>query len=279
MATATQTAVELTCIDRESCTSPRFSPTILQEEEIFVPPGHSLPAVTESNEQAVQHLSGGRAIIVIIQLAGVSFITTYNTGLVTVALPAMAKSLDIPPSLLLWPVSAYTLAMATCLLPIGAVSDVIGTRVTNLIGCFFIAVFMVASGLSQTGVQFIVFRAMQGIAGAFAIPTALSIVSKSIESGKRRNMAFSTLGLAQVLGFSLGLVFGGLFVSGPGWRVGAYIGGAVGFLLFLVGIWAVPPDMNTHSKTTRWRRLVSEVDWAGACLASMSIALLSYVLA
>lgn len=280
MATQVQTHTELNALDRNGSEISRASFMAPLEEPMLSTPGHLLQStVVQNEEQAVQFLPKGRSIITIIQLAGVNFITSYNTGLVTVALPAMSKSLDIHASLLLWPMSAYTLTMATCLLPAGAVADVVGSRVANLAGCFFIALFILLSGVSQTGIQLIMFRAMQGIAGAFAIPSSLSIISKSIESGKRRNIGFSCLGLAQPLGFSFGLVLGGVFVSGLGWRMGEYLGGAVGFLLFAVGIWAVPPDAKVDSEVSMWKRLTTEVDWLGACFASLSIALLSYVLA
>ena len=279
MATETETQVELTVINDDHSKPLPTSPARVWEELVFATPEHPLPLDAQSNVPPSHFLSGGRSIITTIQLAGVNFITTYNTGLITVALPAMSRSLDLRPSLLVWPMSAYTLTMSTCLLPAGAVADVVGARPANLTGCFFIALFVLVSGFSQTGIQLIIFRAMQGIAGAFAVPTSLSIVSKSIESGKRRNIAFSILGLAQILGFSLGLVLGGLFVSGPGWRVGEYVGGAIGFLLFAVGLWIIPHDVEENSETTMWKRLVTEVDWIGAGCASVSIALLSYVLA
>lgn len=279
MSIETQTEVELTILDPKHGT-PAFS-TASQANEGPAPAlnDQASPLGTRSDRQTTQFISGGRSILVTIQLAGVNFITTYNTGLITVALPAMSRSLDIRPSLLLWPMSAYTLTMATCLLPAGAIADVVGARPANLAGCFFISLFVLVSGFSQTGIQLIVFRAMQGIASAFAVPTSLSIVSRSVESGNRRNLAFSVLGLAQILGFSLGLVFGGLFVSGPGWRVGEYVGGSIGFLLFAVGLWVVPADIKEHHEASVWKRLVIEVDWVGACCASVSIALLSYVLA
>lgn len=277
MATATQTNVELSSLDRDDRDTRH---TTASKGHIPASLGRPIPTdVMRSNEELTRFLPAGRSIIAIIQLAGVNFITSYNTGLVTVALPAMSKSLVLHPSLLLWPMSAYTLTMCTCLLPAGAVADVLGPRMANLAGCFFIALFILVSGFSQTGIQLIMFRAMQGIAGAFAIPSSLSIISTSIENGRRRNIGFACLGLAQPLGFSFGLVLGGVFVSGPGWRVGSYVGGAVGFLLFVVGIWAVPSDINVHAEVTLWKRLAQEVDWIGASFASVSIALLSYVLA
>jgi MFS family permease len=279
MATETEIQSELTILNDDHVKSLQTSSARAREELVCATPEHPLQLDAQNNAPPSHFLSGGRSIITTIQLAGVNFITTYNTGLITVALPAMSKTLDLRPSLLVWPMSAYTLTMSTCLLPAGAVADVIGARRANLTGCFFIALLVLASGFSQTGIQLIVFRAMQGIAGAFAVPTSLSVVSKSIESGKRRNLAFSILGLAQILGFSLGLVLGGLFVSGPGWRVGEYVGGAIGFLLFGVGLWIIPKDAKESRETPMWKRLATEVDWIGAGCASVSIALLSYVLA
>ncbi len=277
MATQTLTDIELIPLDQNGNETRSIS---APKGLLPASPTYSQPATDGlSNDEPTRFLPAGRSIIAIIQLAGVNFITSYSAGLVTVALPAMSKSLDIHPSLLLWPMSAYTLTMATCLLPAGAVADVLGPRMANLAGCFFIALFILLSGFSRTGIQLIMFRAMQGIAGAFAVPSSLSIISTSIENGRRRNIGFACLGLAQPLGFSFGLVLGGLFVSGPGWRAGSYVGGAVGFLLFVVGFWAVPSDVKVHTEVTVWSRLAQEVDWVGAGIASASIALLCYILA
>jgi hypothetical protein len=81
------------------------------------------------------------------------------------------------------------------------------------------------------------------------------------------------------LGFSFGLVLGGVFVTGLGWQAGFYIGGGAGFLLFLVGTWSLPSSIKPESRTSVWKRLAKEVDWIGVVLASTCLALFSYVLA
>lgn len=278
---ATQTFVELETLDKDG--SKLISQ--LPATALAGPSGASTaiagPAThIHSIETASQHLSKSRANIVITQLAGINFITSFTNGLLTVGLPAMAAALHLPPSLLLWPSSAYALTTGSCLLLAGSFADVIGSRVVNLTGCFFIAVFVLACGFARTGIELIMFKAMQGVASALALPSAMSIVSKSVESGKRRNIGFATLGLAQPLGFSFGCVLGGVFVSTVGWRAGFYIGGGASFLLFFVGIWALPVDAKAeevHAST--WKRLATEIDWIGAVLASTAIALFSYVLA
>jgi MFS family permease len=222
-----------------------------------------------------------RAWIIIAQLAGINLITSFSSGLITVGLPAIAADLSLDDSLLVWPVSVYSLTSGTCLLLAGSIADVVGPRSVNLAGCFFLAVFMAACGVSQTGIQLIVFRAIQGVASALVVPSSISIVSAAVESGRPRNLGFSCLGLSMPAGFALGLVLGGVFISGPGWRMGYYFGGAVAFLLWMVGIWALPavPHVESTSSMSVSKRLGREVDWVGAAVASTCLASLSYVLA
>ena len=51
-----------------------------------------------------------------------------------------------------------------CPLTAGAVADVVGSRPVFLTGCLFLACcFVLACGLARTGIELIMFRAMQGI--------------------------------------------------------------------------------------------------------------------
>lgn len=224
-------------------------------------------------------LPKGRSVIVITQLAGVNFITSFTNGLLTVGLPAIAADLHLKHSLLLWPSSAFALTSGSFLLLAGSFADVIGSRSVNLVGCFFVAVFTLACGFPRTGIELIMFRAFLGIASALTFPSSISIISKSIASGTHRNIGFATLGLAMPLGFSFGLVLAGVLITGLGWRVGFYIGGAVGFLLFAVGIWSLPVGVKSNSESSTWRRLGTEIDWIGALMASTYLAVFSYFLA
>lgn len=138
---------------------------------------------------------------------------------------------------------------------------------------------MPLSGVARSGIELIMFRALQGVASALTFPSSISIISKSVEAGKRRNVGFACLGLAMPLGFSFGLVLGGIFVTGLGWQVGFYIGGGASFLLFLIGIWSLPSGIKPTSRISVWKRLANEVDWVGVVLASTCLAIFSYVLA
>ncbi|KAM3418444.1 hypothetical protein BST61_g4431 [Cercospora zeina] len=77
------------------------------------------------------------------------------------------------------------------------------------------------------------------------VPTAVSIISTSVEHGTPRNLGFAMIFLAQPLGFAIGLVLAG----------------------------------DPSSKVGVAERLLREVDWIGALIAGGSTGILSYVLA
>ncbi|KAK5128445.1 hypothetical protein LTR85_003113 [Meristemomyces frigidus] len=272
---ATQVIVELEDLDHFASTSyaaPSPKPPVLLTDAAASP-----STIRPSQDHAPYKR---RAWMVITQLAGINFITSFSGGLLTVGLPTMAADLALQESLLVWPTSVYALTSGTCLLLGGSLADVIGPRPVNLTGGFFLSCFILASGFSRTGIELIMFRAMQGVASALVVPSSFSIVSTSIEQGKPRNIGFACLGLAMPLGYSLGLVLGGVFISSIGWRAGYYVGGAVSFLFWLAGIFALPAVAVAHpEEAPMTRRLATEIDWIGAALASACLATFSYVLA
>ena len=168
------------------------------------------------------------------------------------------------------------LTSGSCLLLAGSIADVVGSRPIFLLGCFLLSCFILACGLARTGIQLIMFRAMQGIAVALCLPTSVAILTNAIASGKRRNIGFACMGLGQPLGFSLGLVLGGVFVDTIGWRAGWYICAGALLVCLLVGSWSLPLDSLTQPPS--WKRLRDDVDWLGAIIATACLAMLAYVL-
>ena len=147
----------------------------------------------------------------------------------------------------------------------------------NLIGCFAAGWFIIGCGLARTGIELIMFRAMQGIAASLCLPTSVAIVASITRSGRERNIAFSCLGFTQPVGFSIGLVLEGVFIDTIGWRFAYYLFGSLSLLLFVVSLWALPADkVDVRSKMSR---LKSDIDWIGAVMACGALSIFSYVLA
>lgn len=85
------------------------------------------------------------------------------------------------------------------------------------------------------------------------------------------------MGAGQPFGFCVGLVLGGLFVDSIGWRAGYYMCAAANIAFGYISYWSVPADKQTSGNLIA--RLRDELDWAGAAIISVSLGLLSYVLA
>jgi MFS family permease len=221
-------------------------------------------------------LTRTQACLIVVTVAGVSFLNTLGSGLLTVSLPRIATDLGLAPNLLLWPASVYALTMGCSLLLVGTVADVVGNRPIFLTGCALLSAFTLGCSLARTGIELIAFRALQGIAMAFCMPTAVGLITSNFPAGRGRNIAFACLGGGSPVGFALGLVLGGLFVDSIGWRYGYYLSCGVNGMIFLAAFFTTPASATGGD---RMRRLQKDIDWIGVTISSACMAMLSYVFA
>lgn len=228
---------------------------------------------------AVRNVSKTRAVLVIIILSGVSFLNTMGSGILTVALPYIARDLDLPQNLLFWPASVYALAAGCTLLIFGSVADVVGPKVIWQTGSGLFAAFTLACGLCRTGTQLIIFRTLLGVCIAMCLPCAISLTTRTFEPGTRRNICFACTGMGQPLGYSMGLILGGVFSDTIGWRYGYYISAIINLILFCVALKGMPGEGRVESQAGQSRMKFRDIDWIGAAILSASMASMSYVLA
>ena len=240
-----------------------------------------------SLERTITVTSKGRTTVIIAAVTLITAISTLLNGLTTVALPTMAEELGIPPGLLLWPNSIQALATGCTLLLSGSIADALGARFMYLTGSLLQAGFILGCGLSRTATQIILFRGLSGIALSLCLPSAVSIITATFV-GKRRDMAFASMGGGQPIGFSIGLAIGGVLTQTIGWRWGFYISALLDAVVLAIAFWGLPKEIDDapgedgsaiHSWGQSLERLRKEVDWVGAIIASTSLAMLSYSLA
>ncbi|KAK9423255.1 putative Major facilitator superfamily (MFS) profile domain-containing protein [Seiridium unicorne] len=196
-------------------------------------PAEASPVASMANTTPTTILSRTRAIIVITQLTGLTLFGSFCNGAIVVGLPAIATSLQLEE----------------------------GTKRVSRVGAFLSATFALAFGLARTGGELIAFRALHGVANAIFVPSSISIISMNMKEGIPRNLGFACLGFASTIGFSLGLVLGGILVDRTGWRPAFYLAGAISFVLAFIGIWALPGDKRLPSNQSVWKQLASQIDW------------------
>lgn len=116
-------------------------------------------------------------------------------------------------SLLFFPLDLIiALSFGGFLLLAGVLSDRLGRRFMFTGGMLWMMVFSIACGVSRTGVQCIIFRALQGLGAAASVPSAIGVLS-TFFVGNERHRALSMFGAAGAVGFVVGLILGGEFLA------------------------------------------------------------------
>ncbi|HET8842027.1 MAG TPA: MFS transporter [Ktedonobacteraceae bacterium] len=209
--------------------------------------------------------------LALIILASTQFMLIVDVTIVNIALPSIQQAFTLSNVTLQWIVTAYVLTFGGFLLLGGRSADLFGRRRTFLAG---LAVFTLASlgcGLATSGLTLIICRAIQGLAGAYMAPTALSLVLVTYSQGSERHIALAVWGAVGAAGGSLGVVLGGLFTQYLGWRWNFWINAPIGLLVFLAALRLIEP----HEPTTPGRRL----DVPGAILVTGGLMAIVYALA
>lgn len=172
--------------------------------------------------------------IILVILALAQFMVVLDVSIVNVMLPTVQHAFHLSEANLQWIVTAYSITFGGFLLLGGRAADLFGRRKVFLSG---VAVFAIASfldGISQSGGMLIALRAVQGLAGAFMSPAALSIVLVTYKEGHERNLALSVWGAVAAGGAAVGVLLGGIITQYLGWRWNFFINVPIAIFVFVV---------------------------------------------
>src|SRR3954468_2663807 len=163
-----------------------------------------------------------------------TFMQGVDTTITNVALPHMQGSLSASQDQIAWVLTSYIVAAAIMTPLTGWLSGRFGVKTVFL---WSVAGFTVASmlcGAAQSLSQIVLFRLLQGIAGAALMPLTQAVLF-SINPPHKYGQAMSTFGLAIILGPLLGPVLGGWLTENYSWRWVFFINLPIG-MLALFGI-------------------------------------------
>jgi EmrB/QacA subfamily drug resistance transporter len=172
-------------------------------------------------------------------LSMAQFMLILDLTVVNVALPDLGADLDLSRTAFTWTVSAYGLVFGGLLLLGGRLADIFGTRPMILTGLVIFTLASLVTGLAQNETLLLGGRVGQGMGAALLSPAALATIT-SIFHGEERNKALSIWASLGGLGFTAGVLIGGILTAGPGWRWVFFINVPVGIVL-LAAIPALVP--------------------------------------
>ncbi|KAI2626411.1 aminotriazole resistance protein [Xylaria nigripes] len=167
---------------------------------------------------ASNSLTTAASIATLIVVCLVFFVDIANLGMANIALPTIQKSLGYDDGTLQWVLTAYSLAFGGLLMAGGRLGDIFGHRSVLIFGMTLFNIATLICALVRDPIGFLIGRAFQGVAAAFTIPSAQSLVALSFEDPQSRVRAFATWGASGSTGFVFGPIIGGLLTSLVSWQ-------------------------------------------------------------
>lgn len=195
-----------------------------------------------------------------------SSVVMLGESVVTLALPSIAKTLQVPFADLQWAVDGYNLTLSAFILFGGSLGDLFGLRRVFLWSAAAFALLSVVCAFAWSGPALIVFRAVLGIAGALLTPVSLALLNAQLpEDLRSRAVGYWTAATSIVL--AAGPLIGGYLVDLFTWRAIFLFNVPLALLAITAGSMALAKQPIDRSV---------RIDWLGAVLAFVFLGSLTY---
>jgi EmrB/QacA subfamily drug resistance transporter len=189
-----------------------------------------------------------------------------DATIVNVALHDIKSSLGFSSASLSWVVNAYTLTFGGLLLLGARAGDILGRRRVFLGGIALFSLASLVGGFAQNPSELLAARAVQGIGGALASPSALALLMTMFPNARERTRAIGLYTAVSIGGAAVGLIAGGMLSEWASWRWVLYVNVPIG-LAVLVLARATLPETD---------RQPGRFDLAGALTSTLGMSALVY---
>ncbi|MYY82746.1 MULTISPECIES: MFS transporter [unclassified Streptomyces] len=207
--------------------------------------------------------------LVLFVLCAAQFMVALDFSVLNVALPVLGPDLGMSHSALQWAVTAFALPSGGFLLLFGRTGDLFGRRKLFLAGLALFGLASLLATFAWDPASFLAGRALQGVGAAAIVPTGMSLLTTTFPEGPQRDRALGISGTLLSLGFTVGMVLGGVLTDTLGWR------STMGLLtLFALIVLPLAPGLLPESRTPDRPRL----DVPGAVTVTGGLLSLIYAL-
>src|SRR5260221_1405863 len=200
-----------------------------------------------------------------------SGIVFLDSTVVNVALPRIGR--ELPTSLFgvlegqSYVYNGYLLTVSALLILAGALSDFYGRKRMFTLGLAGFLVTSLLCGLAPNMELLVLFRVLQGVAGALLVPGSLALLTVTF-SGEAQGRAFGLWAAASAATTILGPFVGGLLGDAISWRAALLVNVPALIVALCAPVTLV--HVSLHDEPT------SRFDWLGAVVASLSVRGLSF---
>src|SRR5579859_576704 len=204
--------------------------------------------------------------VVVVSMA--IFLDTVDVSIVNVALPTIKLDLHLTTTDLQWVPGVYVLTYAGFMLLGGRAADLLGRRRIFVLGAVLFGLASLSGGLANSGWLVILARGVQGIGAALTMPAATSIITTTFPEGPERNKALGIFSATGGMGFTCGLILGGVLTNFISWHWVFFVNVPFVLLILLVARYVVQEGRSTANGRS--------YDLAGAVTVTGGLLLLVY---
>jgi EmrB/QacA subfamily drug resistance transporter len=190
------------------------------------PPGQAPDSLATDDDSRAELIAN---VLIPLIVGGALFMQTLDTTVIATALPAIGVSMHEDPIRLNLAITSYLLSLAVFIPISGWAAERYGARTVFRAAIFVFTLGSILCGLSNSLLELIAARILQGMGGAMMVPVGRLVVLKTVAKSNLVQ-AMSLLTIPAVLGPVIGPPVGGFIVTYSTWRWIFFINVPVGVI-------------------------------------------------
>ncbi|MBO9200185.1 MULTISPECIES: MFS transporter [Niastella] len=210
-----------------------------------------------------------RKQIILLVASTAIFFEALDIAILNLAIPLMQKQFQLDAETVQWVQTVYVLFYGGFLVIGGKLCDTLGRKNIFLTGAGLFLCTSLGAGLSNSFIMLTAFRALQGLAAAMVMPSALSIITNTFTVPEERNRSISIFSSFAAIGSGCGLALGGIVATYLGWQWIFFINVPVISLALILAYKYI--DKDVLNKHRQFPDIISSI------LLTVVIVLISYV--
>ena len=211
------------------------------------PPGTSAAGPPPAMGADEAQLPVANHMLLIVGIMAASLLQVLDTTIANVAIPHMQSSLGATADTVTWVLTSYIIASAVAMPITGWLADRIGGRRLFILSVTGFILASMMCGAAQNLEEMVLFRAIQGVAGAFIAPLSQSFMLDTTKPSRHPQM-MALWGMGIMIGPILGPVLGGWLTEYASWRWVFYVNLPVGALALAILMANLPHRDGTRRK-------------------------------
>lgn len=181
-----------------------------------------------------------RRIAVLVLVLG-TLMAVIDTTMINIALPSIARDLDVSPSRAVWVLSLFQIVCAATLLLFASLSELLSRRRLYIAGLALFTLASLGAALSRTLEVLLVFRALQGLGAAATLSIGPSLY-RVIFPSRLLGAAMGVSALVVAGGYASGPTLGGLLLAVADWPWLFAMNVPLGLLALSLALRALPVE-------------------------------------